>query len=62
MISLRAFYDLGRAFNDLDRAFCDLSRAFDFVHHNNLLTKLTDYGVRRIPLQWIFKLLTNINQ
>jgi hypothetical protein len=40
----------------------DLKKAFDLVNHNLLLTKLSKYGIRGLPLQWLGSYLDNRSQ
>ena len=39
--------------------FLDMSRAFDSLSHTKLLTKLSNLGVRGVPLQWFRSYLEN---
>ena len=37
----------------------DFSKAFDTVDHDNLLTKLSHYGIRGVPLLWLQSYFSN---
>jgi hypothetical protein len=42
--------------------FLDFSKAFDTVNHHILLSKLSKYGIRGIPLEWFTNYLNNRQQ
>ena len=42
--------------------FIDFSKAFDTINHNILLSKLSHYGIRGLPLQWFKDYLSNRQQ
>jgi hypothetical protein len=42
--------------------FIDLSKAFDTLDHQIVFSKLEDYGIRGITLQWIKSYFSNRKQ
>ena len=39
--------------------FIDFKKAFDTINHNILLGKLSSYGIRGLPLEWVKDYLSN---
>ena len=57
--------DLGRVLDsgkEVRVIFCDVSKAFDRVWHEELLYKLTSYGVRGNLLRWFRSYLSGRKQ
>ena len=40
----------------------DLKKTFDLVNHKLLINKLSHYGIRGLPLQWMISYLSNRSQ
>ena len=40
----------------------DLKKAFDLVNHKLLINKLSHYGIRGLPLQWMISYLSDRSQ
>ena len=40
----------------------DLKKAFDLVNHKLLINKLSHYGIRGLPLQWMFSYFSDCSQ
>ena len=40
----------------------DLKKAFDLVNHKLLINKLSHYGIRGLPLQWMISYLSGLSQ
>jgi hypothetical protein len=65
MALLELTEDISKSMDEKDitiGVFIDLAKAFDTVNHKILLEKLSHYGIRGLPLEWMNSYLSNRQQ